>query len=221
MKKLLSNACTGVLIVGAMIITGLLVRREFGSTPPVSLAIPVKDVANSEELASNGSIIGSPDAPLRIVEFSDFQCPSCARSRIALKAIQAEHPDLVALVYRHFPLSEIHEHALVAAIAAECAGEQGRFGEYHEALFQHQDSIGTTSWRRYAEQAGVRNLHEFDQCVRAERPRSRVDSDIASGHQVKVSGTPTFIFQGRMVSGTTSIPLLSEWVRRAAQDARR
>lgn len=220
MKTILSNALTGVLVVCAVVVTGLLVRREFADARPTSPAIAVGSVANWRELAATGSIIGSPDAPLKIVEFSDFQCPSCARSRVALEAIQAEHPDLVALVYRHFPLTDIHPHALPAAIAAECAGEQARFGAYHDALFQQQDSIGARPWRGFAKDAGVRDLDAFDACVRAERPRSRIAADMASGQGLRVSGTPTFIFRERMVSGTTSIPLLAEWVRDAARDLR-
>lgn len=220
MKSILSNALTGVLVVCALVVTGLLVRREFADASPPSPAVAVESVANWKELAATGSIIGSPDAPLKIVEFSDFQCPSCARSRIALEAIQAEHPDLVALVYRHFPLTDIHPHALPAAVAAECAGEQGRFGAYHDALFQNQDSIGARPWRRYAEAVGVQDLDAFDRCVQTERPRARIAADMASGQALSVSGTPTFIFQERMVSGTTSIPLLAEWVREAARDIR-
>lgn len=218
MKNFLSNALTGVLVVCAVIVTGLLVRREFGGAKSTSPVVAVDSVVNWKELAATGSIIGSPDAPLKIVEFSDFQCPSCARSRIALEAIRAEHPDLVALVYRHFPLTDIHPHALPAAIASECAGEQARFGAYHDALFQHQDSIGAKPWRRYAEEVGVKDLDAFEKCVQEERPRSRIASDMASGQGLSVSGTPTFIFRERMVSGTTSIPMLAEWVREAAQD---
>ncbi|HEY0017403.1 MAG TPA: DsbA family protein [Longimicrobium sp.] len=218
MKNFLSNALTGVLVVCAVIVTGLLVRREFGGSKSTSPVIAVDSVANWKEVAATGSIIGSPDAPLKIVEFSDFQCPSCAQSRIALEAIRAEHPDIVALVYRHFPLTDIHAHALPAAIAAECAGEQDRFGAYHDALFQHQDSIGAKPWRRYAEEVGVKDLTAFEKCVQAERPRARIASDMALGQGLSVSGTPTFIFRERMVSGTTSIPMLAEWVREAAQD---
>lgn len=220
MKNFLSNALTCMLVVCAVIVTGLLVRREFGAPRSTSPVITVDSVANWKELAATGSIIGSPDAPLKIVEFSDFQCPSCARSQVALEAIRAEHPDLVALVYRHFPLTDIHPHALPAAIAAECAGEQSRFGAYHDALFQHQDSIGAKPWRRYAEEVGVQDLDAFEKCVQAQRPRSRIASDMASAQGLSVSGTPTFIFRERMVSGTTSIPVLAEWVREAAQDLR-
>jgi protein-disulfide isomerase len=212
MKRILPNALTAVLVACALAVTGLLIRRELraeGGVPPVTR------IADPGRLASAGSMLGSQNAPVRIVEFSDFQCPSCARSSAALKRIQAEHPGLVTVVYRHFPIGDIHPHAFSAAIAAECASEHGRFQEYHDALFQQQDSIGTTSWLLYAEKAGVSDLADFGECMRTERPRARVDADTAVARSIGVWGTPAFIFQGKMVTGASSTELLSVWIRDA------
>lgn len=207
-----ADVVTAVLVGCALVVTALLVRREVVGTaaPPA-----FREVIRSLELETGGSTVGSADAPLRIVEFSDFQCPSCARAQEGLRAILERHPGQVAVAYRHLPLSDIHPHATDAALASECAGEQGRFEQYHDHLFTAQDSIGTTSWASFAARAGVGDLPGFDRCLGERRHVGRLATDSALAAGLGIRGTPVFVFQGRLLAGAASPEVLAEWVDEA------
>lgn len=213
MKEALANVFTGVLVLCALTVTGLVVRREFFPPPPAGLA--ERPVENWQRLAATGSVIGAKEAPLKIVSFSDFQCPFCAQVNERLERVRAVDPTRVAVVYRHFPLESIHPHAFNAAVASECAGAQGRFQAYHDALYARQDSIGVKPWDGFAEAAGVPDVAEFRKCVSEQRFREQVSRDLKEGKEIGVSGTPTFVFDGRMVSGVPAADKLDEWVRAA------
>ena len=143
----IANAFTGLLTVCALIVVTLVMRREFfpPQTPSVATSYPQPRVLTEwRDLASVGHVIGSPKARLKIVELSDFQCPFCNDLHLTLKLLLARHPGEIAVVYRHFPLpARMHPFAQAAAIASECAAAQHKFVEYHDALFERQDSIGT------------------------------------------------------------------------------
>lgn len=212
MSQRLSNAFTGVLTVCAVAITGMAVRREFFN--PATRAAPVEAVTveNWESFAAGGSALGTIEAPVRIIEFSDFQCPFCAEVSTSLRKLRDRYPGKVAVVYRHFPLENIHPHAFTAATAAECAGEQGRFEAFHDVLFAAQDSIGKRPWSAYAAEAAVSDTAAFGRCVRDQRFAARVRHDMAEAQRAGVAATPSFIFDGRMVNGTAGAALLEEWV---------
>ena len=197
-----------------MVVTGLVVRREFfrpaAAGPPAEVA-----VKGWEPLATGASVLGAADAPVRIIAFSDFQCPFCARVNEGLERVRANDPQRVAVVFRHFPLEAIHPHAFAAANAAECAGAQGRFEPYHDALFAAQDSIGKRGWDGYAREAGVPDLAEFGRCVAEDRFRARIAADQKAGEKLGVSGTPSFIFEGRMITGADAPDRLDAWVKEA------
>lgn len=213
-KETLANVLTVVLTLCAVVVTGLVVRREFFAPQPPDPGTPV-EVKGWEPLARNASVLGAADAPVRIVLFSDFQCPFCGRVNEGLERVRANDPQRVAIVFRHFPLEAIHPHAKAAGNAAECAGAQGRFEAYHDALFAAQDSIGKRAWDRYAQEAGVPDLAEFGRCVAEDRFAARVASDQKAGEKLGVSGTPSFIFEGRMITGADAPERLDAWVKEA------
>lgn len=214
MKKTVSNAATSLLAICALVVTGLVVKREF-LPEAVTPERVWRSVQNWEGLAATGLAMG-PERPLvRIVEFSDFQCPFCARANASLRELRERYPEQVAVVYRHFPLEEIHPHAFAAALATECAGEQGRFEPFHDLLFARQDSIGVKDWASFAEDAGVADLAKFQACVEEEKYRPRLEEDIRAAQRIGVTGTPSFVFDGQMVSGALSTDELEEWVRGA------
>lgn len=210
MRKL-SNLGTVVVVLGALFVSGAVAHREFFSTPS-SPAEEVTWVEDWEALAARGSLLGSHEATVRLVEFSDFQCPFCAEVRLKLEELQQEYAEKVAIVYRHLPLESVHPHALAAALAAECAGAQGRFKAYHDALFERQDSIGVRGWERYAEDANVPDPFAFNRCVAERRFEDRVREDVADARRAGVKGTPTFIVNGRMISGVSATDVLSSWI---------
>jgi protein-disulfide isomerase len=214
MKETLANVLTIVLTLCAVVVTGLVVRREFFAPQPQDPTAE-RAVKGWEPLATGASVLGAADAPVRIIEFSDFQCPFCARVNEGLDRVLANDPRRVSVVYRHFPLEAIHPHAFAAANAAECAGAQGRFEAYHDALFAGQDSIGKRGWDRYAADAAVPDMAEFGRCVAEDRFRARIAADQKAGEKLGVSGTPSFIFEGRMITGADAPDRLDAWVKEA------
>jgi protein-disulfide isomerase len=210
-------ATSVVLVCCAVVVTGLVIRRELfqDRAAGAAQAQAPREIRQWKQVAAAGSVIGRPDAPVKIVEFSDFQCPFCARIQTSLDEIRAKYPDQVAIVYRHYPLEAIHPHAFGAALAAACAEEQGRFKPYHDALFQRQDSIGTTGWDRLAEAAGVPDLPAFRECVESKRFKGRVDEDVKVANRIGVQGTPSLIINGTMVYGASSVEDIEVRVRKA------
>jgi protein-disulfide isomerase len=115
-----------------------------------------------------------------------------------LKALRERHPKDVAIVYRHFPLS-YHPHAKPAARASWCAGRQGRFEAYHDALFAHQDSLGTVAWTLLASRAGVPDSAGFERCIANDDPVAMIERDIAEAGRLGVSGTPTLLVNDQLL----------------------
>jgi protein-disulfide isomerase len=138
---------------------------------------------------------GSPDAPIVLVEFGDFECPHCKAAYPVVKTIQAELGDQLCFVFRNFPLVEIHPHALLAAEASEAAGAQGRFWQMHDMLFENAPDLTFEDILTYAEDIGL-NLPQFIQDLRSERYLPQVEEDIESGMHSGVQGTPTFFING-------------------------
>lgn len=212
MRERVLNGALVVLTLCAVIVTGLVVRREFFAPPPGQpRATTVEDW---REYARDGHRMGPADAPVTVVVFSDFQCRFCAVLMASLRDLRNAYPDEVAVVYRHFPLSN-HEHAAAAARASECAGAQGRFEPFHDALFASQDSIGAISWDRFASEAGVKDLAAFRACTMNSAPSPALARDSAAGGRLRVSGTPTLLINDQRFQGALPPPILDEHVRRA------
>lgn len=198
----------------ALVPAAVLVRDMLRRGGPAQ-AVPPREVSGFARIASVGHVMGLASAPVRVVEFSDFQCPFCAREYRVLATIRREYPSKVALVYRHFPLERIHPLARAAAIAAECAGEQGRFQEFHDRLFIDQRAMGPNAWITFAAKAGVPDSLSFKECMASDRPLQRIHADQAAGRTIGVNATPTVIVNGRMLSGTPSLGLMRREVERA------
>jgi protein-disulfide isomerase len=145
---------------------------------------------------------GSPKAPVMIVEFSDFQCPYCHGVEATLKNVLAKYGDRVSLAYRDFPITQLHPLAESAAEASRCAGEQGKFWEYHDQLFassklDHDALLGLARALKLDEK-------QFDSCVANGKYRADVQRDLQEGTQAGVSGTPGFFINGLPLSGAKS-----------------
>jgi protein-disulfide isomerase len=143
---------------------------------------------------------GPPDAPVTIIEFSDFQCPFCKRVLPVLEQVFATYPGKVRLVYRDFPIPSLHPHAQRSAEAAHCAGEQGQFWAYHDALFADQERFAVTKLSDYARSIGL-DLAAFEQCLASNKYTAEVQKDVADGTQAGVTGTPAFFVNGRFLPG--------------------
>ena len=150
----------------------------------------------------DGPVLGNKNAPVTIVEFSDFQCPYCGRFFTqTLPSIKKDYIDTgkVKLVFRDFPLS-FHPNAEPAAEAAECANEQGKYWEYHDKLFENQDSLSSELYIKLAGDLGL-DVDKFKTCIETSKYKQEVEDDFNYGQSVGVSGTPTFFINGIKLVG--------------------
>jgi protein-disulfide isomerase len=166
--------------------------------PPLRLVLdaPRYDVP----VAPDDPVLGSADAPVTLVEFSDFQCPFCARVMPTLKRVRETYGDRVRIVWKDFPLTSIHPQAFKAAEAGQCAREQGKFWEYHDLLFANQQSLEPEFLKKYAADTGL-DVAAFNACLDTAKYGDRVQEQMGMGNRLGVSSTPSSFINGRLVSG--------------------
>lgn len=169
----------------------------------VSLRPPMVDVGTGGR-PSRG---GGANAPVTMIEFSDYECPFCKKADVTVQEVMKTYGDKVRLVHRDFPLP-FHAHALPAAEAARCAEAQGKFWEYHSKLFASQD-LSTEKLQALATEVGL-DRTKFDECVAKQQFKDGIDKDIAAGTEAGVTGTPAFFINGRMLSGAQPIEKFKE-----------
>lgn len=172
---------------------------------PVNLgAAAVADTGQNKIAVSpeDDASIGPANAPVTIIEFSDYQCPFCARVEPTVKQILETYKGKVRFVYRDFPLS-FHQNAQKAAEATECADEQSKFWEYHDLLFEKQSewsSSGVAKLKEYASSLGL-NTGQFEKCLDSGKYSAEVKKDFEDGQNAGVSGTPAFFVNGVAIVG--------------------
>ena len=136
----------------------------------------------------------------RSVEFADFQCPYSKEESATVRRMLAQYGDRVRLVYRDLPIASLHPDAAQAAMAARCAGEQGKYWAYHDKLFANSPQLDFASLVRFAKESGL-DAVSFQTCLASNRYKAEVDADAALAARVGVEGTPTFFFNGIKVEG--------------------
>ena len=148
---------------------------------------------------------GPDDAPIVIVEFSDFECPFCTKwhNETYLPLLE-EYPDQIKLVYRNFPLTSLHPNAYLAAEAAICAGDQDRYWDYHEALFENQYGLSEDALLQYAEELGL-EMDSFSTCLIEREYKDFVRADMDYAISIGVQSTPTFYVNGILIVGAQPI----------------
>lgn len=169
------------------------------------LAVPVSAIDH---------ILGAPQAPVTVVEYGDFECPNCKQAAPAVKLLLDRFAGRIRIVYRHFPLEEVHPHALLAAQAAECAAGQGRFWEMHDLLFENQAHLKPHQLRGYAERLEldmVRYEAERGDEVYLQRVREHIDGGKRSG----VRSTPSFFVNGKVQDVSFGLQALAQAVEKA------
>jgi protein-disulfide isomerase len=160
-------------------------------------------------------VLGNPNAKVLMIEFGDYQCPSC---RMFWKEVEPrlkkEYIDTgkVKLVFRDFPIVQIHPEALLASMAVDCAGEQDKYWQYHDKVFREQYNKGddlvrfkAADLKKWAKDTGL-DQPKFDQCLDSEKYKSEVLKDKADGDAVSVQGTPTFFINGHVIGGAQAYP---------------
>jgi protein-disulfide isomerase len=143
---------------------------------------------------------GPAAAPVTIVEFSDFQCPFCSRVNPTLKQIEETYGDKVRIVFRDYPLLQIHPQAAKAAEAASCAAEQGKFWEMHDKLFANQQKLAVADLKAHATELGLK-AEEFNQCLDSGKKEAGWKKDLEEGTAYGINSTPAFFINGRLISG--------------------
>ncbi|PRY11306.1 thioredoxin-like protein [Pontibacter ummariensis] len=138
---------------------------------------------------------GSSNAPVTLVEYGDYQCPHCAQAHPLVKQLLEEKGDQVRFVYRNFPLSQSHAMAKPAAQAAEAAGQQGKFWEMHDMIFENQKQLDQDSLNKFAESLDL-DVGKFSKDKESEEVASKVEEDFESGIRSGVNGTPSFFING-------------------------
>lgn len=148
-----------------------------------------------------GRLRGDPKAPVTIVEFSDFQCTFCKKAAATVKDLLAKYNGRVKLAYRDFPMRTLHPQAQLAAEAGRCAGEQGKFWEYHDAMFgADQPKLDVPGLTSIARSLGI-DEKSFSSCVASGKFKARIEQDVQDGTRAGVSGTPGFFINGVFVNG--------------------
>jgi protein-disulfide isomerase len=161
-------------------------------------------------------VLGNPNAKNTLVAYEDFQCPYCAQANDMLKSVPAQLQD-TKLVFRFFPLTQIHRNSVSSAYAAEAAGAQGKYWEMHDLLFKNQAAWSELAdpmdkFVELAQQAGVANIDQFKNDITSKKFKDRVQANLVESYNLNLQGTPSFFFNGKPVASTYNIEQLKKSV---------
>jgi len=160
------------------------------------------------EVEAIGPSKGPEDAPITLVEFSDFECPFCVRVLPTIEQVQQTYGDQVRIVYRQFPLNAIHPNAQLSAEASLCADAQGKFWEMHDAIFEARGKAGADRLKTMASDLGM-DSDLFGTCLDSREFQDQVAADLEAGRQAGVTGTPALFINGRFLSGAQPFNVVS------------
>jgi protein-disulfide isomerase len=149
---------------------------------------------NPSAIIAQSPTLGAETSKIVLLEFSDFQCPYCSKASQQIKQFVTNHQQEVTLVYKNFPLSEIHGEAMVAAKAAWAANQQGKFWQFHDALFSQQNKLGESLYVSTAKKLNL-DLEQFNRDRASNSATTAIGQDLALGEKLGVSGTPFFVMQ--------------------------
>ena len=169
--------------------------RELKAKYPttVSLRPPVIEVGTGGR-----PVLGPANAPVTIIEFSDYECPYCKRAEPTVREVLKAYKDKVRFVYRDYPLP-FHEQARPASVAARCADAQGKFWDYHNKLMA-SEQLGADKYKSLADEVGL-DRAKFDECLTSDKFTAAIEKDVEEGAKAGVNGTPSFFINGRMIDG--------------------
>src|SRR5260370_7497367 len=156
------------------------------------LAVPVSDRDHHQ---------GPPPAAVTRVHYGDYESPNPRQSKTIVRGLQQQLGEQLRFVYRNFPLTEIHPHALHAALAAEAAAAQGKFWQMHDYIFHHQHTLEDANLEQFAEAVGL-DLQQYARALADQRALARIEEDVEGGERSGVQGTPTFFINGVLYRGS-------------------
>lgn len=216
-KEWLSAASTVLLVVCALIVTGLVVRREVF---PPGAELETSFYPEWRELSTAGNRVGAADAPVQMVVFYDYQCPFCRSVEPTIEQLRAKYQDRLTVTFRHFLLEDIHPQARQAALAVECGAEQGRFAALHQVLFSNATKLGQMPWKGLAAEAGVPDLDAFEGCLTERRYTDRIARDRTAVAELGITSIPGLIINGTVVTGAKPFEVLDGLVQDALTESR-
>jgi protein-disulfide isomerase len=157
-----------------------------------------------EELLADSPLRGKAGSKLVLVEFSDFQCPYCGKAYETVKQFMAAHSQDVALVYKHLPLGEMHPQATNAALASWAAQQQGKFWEFHDAMFSAQDRLGEAYYDETAKRLGM-DVARFDKDRASDAAKAAVQRDLDLAKKLGIQATPQFLLNSHPITGAAPL----------------
>src|SRR5438093_6348695 len=187
--------------------------QSLRSQATVVIHLQAPPVFKAEVGVEGAPFLGPVAAPVTIVEFSDFQCPFCKQVVPTLTQVRSRYGEKVKLVYRDFPIDGLHPQARNAAEAARCAHDQGKFWEYHDALFANAPKASPEQLRAYAQQVGL-ELPSFERCLASGTHAATVQKSVDEAIRLGVTGTPAFFINGELLSGAQPLEALTRAIER-------
>lgn len=164
---------------------------------------------NPKAVIAQSPTKGAPLGKVVLVEFSDFQCPYCQAAAATVKQFVEKHKDRITLVYKHLPLTSIHDQALPAAKASWAAQQQGKFWQYHDALFEQQKQLGEPLYTEIAKRLGL-DVAKFNRDRNSQAAQAAIEKDLQLADQLGISGTPFFAMNGQAFSGAVDLATLEK-----------
>src|ERR1700730_6056462 len=186
-------------------------KEKKSMTQHTHLAVPVSERDHSQ---------GPATAAIILVQYGDYECPYTRQSTTIVRAIQQQLGDQLRFVFRNFPLTEIHPHALHAALAAEAAAAQGKFWQMHDYIFHHQHTLEDADLKQFAEAVGL-DLQQYARALAEQRSLDRIEEDMEGGERSGVQGTPTFFINGALYRGSWERDALLSALQAASRTSRR
>jgi protein-disulfide isomerase/plastocyanin len=168
------------------------------------------ETSNENLVTEHTYTLGNSNAPVTLVEFSDYQCPACKAYEPIVREISSKYSDKLRVAYRHFPLPQ-HPFAFDAAKAAQAAGEQGMFWQYSTVLFENNEKLTKDDLVKYAQQAGL-DVAKFENDFNSERIRQMVTEDYQTATRLNLPGTPTFFLNGKLINVSSPVDLENQIV---------
>jgi len=184
----------GVVVVVILVVWGL---NSDASTPNYS--------NSNNNVDSPRPFKGNPEARVVLTEFSDFQCPACKSAATLVNSLAERYNEQIKIEYKHFPLTRIHTNAFNAALAAECANDQGKFWEMHDKIYENQENLKKKDLKLYASKIEGIDTTSFDACLDSRAKTDVVNKDIDEANSLKLNATPTFFLNGKEVENPNNL----------------
>lgn len=184
-------------------------QRRAGPDAAKTYGFPIKKDHNTT---------GNDDAWVTIVEISEFQCPFCKRVGPTLKQIKDKYGKEVRIAFNHNPLS-FHKRAMPAAMGSECAGEQGKFWEYHDLIFENQKALEDANLKGYATKSGI-DVGKWEACYKSNKYQSKILGEQKLAAKFGARGTPAFFVNGRFLSGAQPFPAFEKLIEEELKKAK-